>query len=96
MQVYMGRFIVNMAVAAVCLSAVCGCGVQAEMQTKQNNNMESLNMTSEWDKVFPQSDKVTHSKVTFRNRYGITLAADLYIPKDAEVPMAAIAVSGPF
>ena len=53
-------------------------------------------MTSEWDKVFPQSDKVTHSKVTFRNRYGITLAADLYMPKDAAAPMAAIAVSGPF
>ncbi len=41
---------------------------------------EQLNLTTEWDKVFPQSDQVTHSKITFHNRYGITLAADLYIP----------------
>ena len=45
--------------------------------------MEALQLTQEWDKTFPQSDKVNHSKVTFRNRYGITLAADLYIPKEA-------------
>lgn len=44
---------------------------------------ENLNLTQEWDKTFPKSDKVNHSKVTFTNRYGITLAADLYIPKDA-------------
>ena len=50
----------------------------------------------EWDKVFPQSNKVIHKKVTFRNRYGITLAADMYIPKNAEGKLAAIAVSGPF
>ena len=87
---------VKMVIAAVCLSASTGCGGSAGNETKQNNDMESLNMTSEWDKVFPQSDKVTHSKVTFRNRYGITLAADLYMPKDAAAPMAAIAVSGPF
>lgn len=53
-------------------------------------------MTSGWDKVFPQSDKVSHSKVTFTNRYGITLAADMYMPKDAEGKLPAIAVSGPF
>lgn len=87
---------VKMVIAAVCLSASTGCGGPAGSETKQNNDMESLKMTSEWDKVFPQSDKVTHSKVTFRNRYGITLAADLYMPKDAAAPMAAIAVSGPF
>lgn len=58
--------------------------------------METLQMTSEWDKVFPQSDKVSHSKVTFTNRYGITLAADMYIPKNAEGKLPAIAVSGPF
>ena len=57
---------------------------------------EKLNLTEEWDKVFPQSDEVTHSKVTFHNRYGITLAADLYIPKNATGKMAAIAVCGPF
>lgn len=44
---------------------------------------EKLNMTQEWDKVFPQSGKTDHRKVTFHNRYGITLAADLYAPKDA-------------
>ena len=53
-------------------------------------------MTTEWDKVFPQSDKVSHSKVTFTNRYGITLAADMYVPKNAEGKLPAIAVSGPF
>lgn len=58
--------------------------------------MEELELTSEWDKVFPKSDKVEHSKVTFRNRYGITLAADLYIPKGSAGPFAAIAVCGPF
>lgn len=50
----------------------------------------------EWDKTFPQSDKVTHAKVTFRNRFNITLSADLYMPKDAMGKLPAIAVSGPF
>ncbi len=58
--------------------------------------MEKLNLGTEWDKVFPKSDKVNHSKVTFHNRYGITLAADLYIPKDAKGKLPAIAVCGPF
>lgn len=57
---------------------------------------EKLVLTQEWDKSFPQSDKVEHSKVTFHNRYGITLAADIYKPKDAEGRLAAIAVCGPF
>ncbi|MBR0277312.1 MAG: alpha/beta hydrolase [Clostridia bacterium] len=55
-----------------------------------------LNLTNEWDKTFPKSEKVEHKKVTFHNRYGITLAADMYIPKDAKGKLAAIAVSGPF
>ena len=55
-----------------------------------------LNLTGEWDKTFPKSDKVNHSKVTFHNRYGITLAADMYIPKNANGKSAAIAVCGPF
>ena len=55
-----------------------------------------LSLTSEWDKTFPKSDKVNHSKVTFHNRYGITLAADMYVPKNAEGKLAAIAVCGPF
>ena len=58
--------------------------------------MEKLNLTQEWDKVFPKSDKVDHKKVTFHNRYGITLAADMYTPKGAEDKLPAIAVSGPF
>ena len=60
------------------------------------NDMEKLELTNEWDKVFPQSDKVNHSKVTFHNRYGVTLAADLYVPKNTTGKLAAIAVSGPF
>ena len=56
--------------------------------------MEKLNLTQEWDKVFPKSEKVDHRKVTFHNRYGITLAADLYTPKGAEGKLPAIAVSG--
>lgn len=57
---------------------------------------EKLNLTNEWDKTFPKSEKVNHRKVTFHNRYGITLAADLYEPEGASGPLAAIAVSGPF
>ena len=57
---------------------------------------EKLIMTTQWDKTFPKSDKVNHSKVTFHNKYGITLAADLYVPKNAEGKLPAIAVCGPF
>ncbi len=57
---------------------------------------EELKLVKEWDKTFPKSDKVEHSKVTFVNRYGITLAADMYVPKGKEGKLPAIAVSGPF
>lgn len=57
---------------------------------------ESLPLTDTWDKTFPKSDKVDHEKVTFHNRYGITLAADLYMPKNRNGKMAALAVAGPF
>ena len=57
---------------------------------------EDLKLTAEWDKTFPRSDKTDHSKVTFVNRYGITLAGDLYAPKGAEGKLPAIAVCGPF
>jgi len=57
---------------------------------------EKLYLSEEWDKTFPKSDKITHRKITFHNRYGITLAADLYEPKNPEGKLAAIAVSGPF
>ena len=55
-----------------------------------------LRLTQEWDKTFPKSEKVSHSKVIFINRYGITLAADMYVPENAEGKLPAIAVSGPF
>lgn len=56
-----------------------------------------MRLTQEWDKTFPESDKVDHRKVTFKNRYGITLAGDLYVPKNhAGERLAALAVSGPF
>lgn len=57
---------------------------------------EKLALTTEWDKTFPKSDAVDHEKVTFHNRYGITLAADLYRPRGATAPLPAIAVCGPF
>lgn len=80
------------ALAALTLAA---CGNKQE--TKNNENMkQKLNLTQEWDKVFPLSEKVNHRKVTFETQYGLTLAADLYTPKDANGKMAAIAVSGPF
>ena len=58
--------------------------------------MENLILTEEWDKTFSKSDKVIHKKVTFHNRYGITLAGDLYIPENAMGKLPAIAVCGPF
>lgn len=82
------------------LACICG----TESLTAQENNQftnegimeEKLVLTQEWDKVFPQSEKVEHSKITFHNRYGITLAADLYVPKGKEGRLPAIAVCGPF
>ena len=62
----------------------------------KTNNMTKLTLTQEWDKTFPKSELVNHSKVTFHNRYGIELAADMYVPKNAEGKLPAIAVSGPF
>ena len=68
----------------------------------QSKNMKTLNLTQEWDKTFPKSELVNHSKVTFHNRYGIELAADMYVPKESllqaqgDKRLPAIAVSGPF
>ena len=85
----------------VLLTAVLmGLMLTACNENKQttNENMEqtTLQLTQEWDKTFPKSDKVDHKKVTFKNRYGIELAADMYTPKGAEGKLPAIAVSGPF
>jgi fermentation-respiration switch protein FrsA (DUF1100 family) len=61
------------------------------------SNAEAQRMSSDWDKVFPRSERVDHQKVTFRNRYGITLAGDLYLPRNrAGRRLAALAVGGPF
>ena len=74
------------ALAGIALLASCG----------NNKNTKDMNLTQEWDKTFPKSDLVEHSKVTFHNHYGITLVADMYVPKDATGKLPAIAVSGPF
>ena len=78
----------------VILATACNDKTQPT-ETKENMKQE-LQLTQEWDKVFPLSDKVNHRKVTFETQYGLTLAADLYTPKDAHGKMPAIAVSGPF
>ena len=78
---------------------LCSAGHLFATDNHTNNNKimeEKLNLTQEWDKTFPQSDKVNHTKITFHNRYGITLAADLYIPKNTTEKLPAIAISGPF
>ena len=88
-------FIRRLLLAGVIITAVNTNSVIAQENTGFME--EKLNLTQEWDKTFPLSDKVTHSKITFHNRYGVTLAADLYIPTntdDSKLP--AIAVSGPF
>ena len=76
------------------LVALAGIAIVASCCNNKNAN--EMNLTQEWDKVFPLSDKVEHSKITFHNRYGITLAADLYVPKGATGKLPAIACAGPF
>lgn len=85
-------------VKSLLLLGVMAVGSTVTAQTGEITKMamEKLELTQEWDKTFPQSDKVSHRKVTFTNRYGITLAADLYKPVGVEGPLPAIAVSGPF
>lgn len=84
------------AILFVCITVVGEAN--ARTQVNQTNEMKTQNpaLTEKWDKTFPKSDKVNHSKVTFTNRYGITLAADMYVPKNIEGKRPAIAVSGPF
>ena len=87
--------------ATILLSGMLA-GCTNKEQTKTEDNMTTLTLTQEWDKVFPLSDKVTHRKVTFETQYGLTLAADLYMPAESEKlknkneKLPAIAVSGPF
>ena len=76
---------------------LAACTTSNENKNQNDNNMnQELQLTQEWDKVFPQSDKVDHKKVTFKNRFGITLAADMYTPKNVTGKLPAIACSGPF
>ena len=82
-------------IIATGLLAISATAIAQTSKTTEAS-MEKLELTQEWDKSFPQSDKVTHSKVTFRNRYGITLVADMYMPMNTQGKFAAIAVSGPF
>ena len=85
------------ALLAIALTGGLLAGCTNKEDTKTDENMTTLNLTQEWDKVFPLSEKVNHCKVTFETQYGLTLAADLYTPKDAAgKQQPAIAVSGPF
>lgn len=82
----------------VMTAAVMAAALTTDAHTayKNDTDMDRLELTKEWDKTFPKSEKVSHEKVTFRNRYGITLAADLYKPVGADGKLPALAVCGPF
>ncbi len=90
----MKKLLTTTLLAAIVLAACTNKTNDNQPNEKDMNT--TLTLTQEWDKVFPQSDKVDHSKVTFRNRYGIELAADMYTPRGASDPLPAIAVCGPF
>lgn len=91
----MTKTILTLAFLAIA-AGVYGMNPAGNRHNENKNIMEKLTLTKEWDKTFPKSDKVDHSKVTFVNRYGITLAADMYKPKGAAGLLPAIAVCGPF
>lgn len=78
-------------IAAAGVGAIAASSANAQPQTQPD-----VKLIEKWDKVFPQSDKVQHKKITFQNRYGITLAGDLYQPKNTNGKLAALAISGPF
>lgn len=84
------KFALAMLLGIACMITSC------MTDNKKSTDMKTIELTQEWDKTFLQSDKVEHSKITFHNRYGITLAADVYKPKNAQGTLAAIAVSGPY
>ncbi|RNM04248.1 alpha/beta hydrolase [Dickeya undicola] len=90
------RFIQN--AIAICVATILTSVQPVLAQSPSASaNGDTLQLTQEWDKTFPKSDKVDHRKVTFKNRYGITLAADLYLPKNrGNQQLAALAISGPF
>jgi fermentation-respiration switch protein FrsA (DUF1100 family) len=78
------------------VAALVGASPVSAQSSPSANGANTMRLTREWDKVFPRSNRVDHQKVTFKNRYGITLAADLYQPKNSSGKLPAIAVSGPF
>lgn len=85
------------AIASTLLLGAALTGVSTLSHAQTTNPTEPVSMVTQWDKTFTQSDKVDHRKVTFKNRYGITLVADLYLPKNrGNAKLAAIALSGPF
>ena len=94
--VFSRRNLLKIAGASVALSFAAAQPAGADINSNQTGS-NTMQLTSSWDKTFPKSDKVDHQKVTFKNRYGITLVGDLYLPKDrANRRLAAIAVGGPF
>ena len=99
------RNLLTALVLCTCTIASASCGSEQAYEVKQTSTptggigmtyTEELKLVQKWDKTFPKSDLVDHKKVTFHNRYGITLAADMYTPKNASGKLAAIAVCGPF
>ncbi|HHQ4688706.1 alpha/beta hydrolase [Aeromonas veronii] len=85
------------AIASTLLLSAALTGVSTLSHAQTTNPTEPVSMVTQWDKTFTQSDKVDHRKVSFKNRYGITLVADLYLPKSrGDAKLAAIALSGPF
>src|SRR5438477_370607 len=85
------------AVASSLAMAVTLESASAQPAHRTSTPSAAMPLTENWDKTFPKSDRVDHRKVTFKNRYGITLAADLYTPREhGTAPLAAVAVSGPF
>lgn len=89
------RFVQSVIIAAAAM--LCSSSLVYAQASTTSVNGNTIQLTQDWDKTFPKSDKVDHQKVTFKNRYGITLAADLYLPKKrGSQRLAAIAISGPF
>ena len=88
------RFVLSVALA--CTIVLVGCQSGSRQAIHTANKESAMQLIQKWDKTFPKSDKVDHQKVTFKTRYGITIAADLYQPKSTSGKLAAIAVGGPF
>ncbi len=97
-NIMLKKVIQTTSMAALLAAAITATSLAAlpENATTVSVPGQTIQLEQKWDKIFPQSDKVDHRKVTFQNRYGFTLVGDLYVPKNAQGKLAAIAVSGPF